>query len=349
MKAAVFSEFGGPEVVRIDDMPVPEPGPGEVRVAVRAAAMNHLDLWIRRGLPFKIIMPHIGGSDVAGLVDAVGPPGSPGSGPQVSGVEIGTRVVVDPSLEYDWYDGAGSGPSLPSKEFRIIGEHTQGGFAEFCVVPAANLLEIPADVPFETAAAASLVSVTAWRALMVRGGLRAGERVLVTGASGGVSSVAIQMARLAGAQVFAITKGEENVARARELGAHVVYDREQTDWVKAIFKDTEKEGVDLVLDSVGQALWASCLKALAVRGRLVTFGATTGAMGETEIRMVFWKQLSILGSTMGTPKDYREAMKLVFQGKVKPAIHTVLPLSEARQAHEILEAGQVFGKVVLTP
>jgi NADPH:quinone reductase-like Zn-dependent oxidoreductase len=258
-------------------------------------------------------------------------------------------VVVDPSLEYDWYDGANSGPNLPSKEFRIIGEHTQGGFAEFCVVPAANLLEIPADVPFETAAAASLVSVTAWRALMVRGGLKAGETVLVTGASGGVSSVAIQMARLAGAQVFAITKGEENVARAQELGAHVVYDREQTDWVKAIIKDTEKEGVDLVLDSVGQALWASCLKALAVRGRLVTFGATTGAMGETEIRMVFWKQLSILGSTMGTPKDYREAMKLVFQGKVKPAIHTVLPLSEARKAHEMLEAGQVFGKVVLTP
>jgi NADPH:quinone reductase-like Zn-dependent oxidoreductase len=341
MKAAVFSEFGGPEVVHLDDLPVPEPGPGEARIAVGASAMNHLDLWVRRGLPIKISMPHIGGSDIAGVVDALGP--------GVKGVEAGTRVVVDPSLDYDWYDGASSGPNLPAREFRILGEHTQGGFAEFCVVPAANLLEIPGDVSFETAAAASLVSVTAWRALMVRGGLKAGERVLITGASGGVSSVAIQMARLAGAEVFAVTSGKENVARARELGAHVVYDREEADWSKAIFKDTGREGVDLALDSVGQAVWSSCLKALAVRGRLVTFGATTGAMGETEIRLVFWKQLSILGSTMGTPKDYREAMNLVFQGKVNPAIHVVLPLSEARTAHEILEAGQVFGKVVLTP
>ncbi len=243
MKAAVFSEFGGPEVVRLDDVEVPEPGAGEVRIAVRAAAMNHLDLWIRRGLPIKITMPHIGGSDLAGLVDAVGP--------GVSGVEAGTRVVVDPSLDYDWYDGVSSGPDLPQREFRIIGEHTQGGFAEFCVVPAANLVEIPETIPFETAAAASLVGVTAWRALMIRGGLRAGERVLITGASGGVSTMAIQMARLAGAQVFAVTSGAENMERVRELGAHVVYDRKQVDWGKEVFRDTGKAGVDLVLDSVG--------------------------------------------------------------------------------------------------
>jgi NADPH:quinone reductase-like Zn-dependent oxidoreductase len=341
MKAAVFSEFGGPEVVRLADVETPEPGAGDVRIAVRAAAMNHLDLWVRRGLPFPIPMPHIGGSDIAGIVDAVGP----GAGE----IHTGTRVMVDPSLGYDWYDGASSGPDLPPREFRIIGEHTQGGFAEFCVVPAANLLEIPEAVSFETAAAASLAGVTAWRALMVRGGLQAGERVLITGASGGVSTVAIQMARLAGAEVFAVTSGTGNMDRIRDLGAHVVYDREDVDWGREIFKDTGKEGVDLALDSVGEAIWPSCLRALSVGGRLVTFGATTGAAGDTEIRMVFWKQLSILGSTMGSPKDYRNAMKLVFQGKVKPVIHSVLPLAEARRAHEMLEAGEVFGKVVLTP
>ncbi len=341
MRAAVFSEFGGPDVVRLEDLPTPEPAPGEVRIAVRAAAMNHLDLWIRRGLPLEITMPHIGGSDVAGVVDEVGP--------GVEGVAKGTRVVVDPSLEYEWYDRASSGPTLPPREFRIIGEHTQGGFAEFCVAPAANLVEIPGEVSFETAAAGSLVGVTAWRALMVRGGLRAGERVLITGASGGVSTMAVQMARLAGAQVFAVTSGAENVERVRELGAHVVYDRLEGDWGKRVWADTGKAGVDLVLDSVGEAVWVPCLRALAVRGRLVTFGATTGARGETEIRSVFWKQLSILGSTMGTPEDYRSAMDLVFQGRVRPVVHSVLPLEEARRAHEMLEAGEVFGKVVLAP
>ena len=289
----------------------------------------------------RITMPHIGGSDISGVVDS--------TGPGVEGIELGTRVVVNPSLSYSWYDGAPAGESIRSPEFRIIGEHTQGGFAEYCVVPAENLVEVPEGVPFETAAASSLVSVTAWRGLLSRGKLRAGERVLVTGASGGVSTMAIQIARLAGAQVFAITSGQENVERVHQLGAHVVYDREEKDWGKQIFRDTEKEGVDLVFDSVGQAVWPQCLRALKVGGRLVTYGATTGADGETEIRLVFWKQLSILGSTMGDPKDYRTVMDLVFKGKLSPVIHEVLPLEEARKAHEILEAGAVFGKVVLVP
>ena len=341
MRAAAFAEFGGPEVVRIHEMERPEPGPGEVRIAVRASAMNHLDLWVRRGLPLKITMPHIGGSDVAGVVDAVGP--------GVDGVQEGARVVVDPSLDYAWYEGVAGGPTLPGPEFRIIGEHTQGGFAEYCVVPAANLMEIPEHVAFETAAAASLVAVTAWRALMVRGGLKAGEKVLITGASGGVSTLAIQLARLAGAEVFAVTSGSANVDRVKELGAHVVYDRLEANWAKQVWLDTGKRGVDLALDAVGQSVWAQCLKALAVRGRLVTYGATTGAAGETEIRLVFWRQLSILGSTMGSPGEYRTVMDLVFQGKVSPAIHAVLSLEEARRAHEMLEAGEVFGKVVLKP
>jgi len=341
MRAAVFSEFGGPEVVHLEEMETPEPGYGEVRLAVKAAAMNHLDLWIRRGLPLKITMPHIGGSDIAGTVDAVGP--------GVQGVEVGTRVVVNPSRAYSWYDGLHPGPNLPFPEFQIIGEHTQGGFAEFCVAPAENLVEVPDGFPFEGVAAASLVGVTAWRGLMTRGNLRAGERVLITGGSGGVSTMAIQIARLAGARVFAITRGSENVERVRALGAHVVYDREEEDWGKQIFRDTGKAGVDLVFDSVGEAIWPKCLKALKVGGRLVTYGATTGAKGETEIRLVFWKQLSVLGSTMGNPREYRTVMDRVFRGELKPVIHATLPLEEARKAHEILEAGEAFGKVVLVP
>ncbi|MGD8362139.1 MAG: zinc-binding dehydrogenase [Gemmatimonadota bacterium] len=341
MRAAVFSDFGGPDVVHLEDLDIPEPGPGEVRVAVKAAAMNHLDLWIRRGLPLKITMPHIGGSDIAGIVDDVGPGVEP--------IAPGTRVVVDPSLDYSWYDGVRRGSHLPSPEFRIVGEHTQGGFAEYCVVPAGNLVELPEGVPFAPAAAASLVSVTAWRGLMTRGRLRAGERILVTGASGGVSTMAIQVARLAGAQVYAVTSGAENVEKVRALGADAVYDREAQDWGKEVFRDTGKEGVDLVFDSVGEAVWPHCLRALKVGGRLVTYGATTGAGGETEIRLVFWKQLSILGSTMGNPREYRTVMDLVFQGKLKPVIHATLPLEEARRGHEILEAGEAFGKVVLVP
>ena len=161
--------------------------------------------------------------------------------------------------------------------------------------------------------------------------------------------MAVQIARLAGAQVFAITRGSENVERVRGLGAHVVYDRDDRDWGKQVFRDTEKQGVDLVFDSVGEAIWPQCLRALKVGGRLVTYGATTGAKGETEIRMVFWKQLSILGSTMGNVREYRTAMGLVFRGELKPVIHAVLPLGEARKAHEVLEAGEAFGKLVLVP
>ncbi len=341
MRAAAFSEYGGPEVVNLTDVETPEPGPGEVRVAVRAASMNHLDLWVRRGLPIEIPMPHIGGADIAGVVDGVGP--------GVGGVPLGTRVVVDPSLRYDWYDDVSQGERLSGPEYQLIGEHTQGGFAEYAVVPAANLMEIPEGFPFEEAAAAGLVSVTAWRGLTTRGGLKAGERVLVTGASGGVSTMAIQMARLAGAEVFAVTAGEESVRRAEELGAHKVYDRIKVDFAKEIWADTGGKGVHLVLDSVGQAIWHECLKALAVGGRLVTYGATTGAAGETEVRLVFWRQLSVLGTTMGSPREFRTAMGLVFQRKISPVIHKVLSLEEGRAAHEMLEAGEVFGKIVLRP
>ena len=340
MLAAVFHENGGPDVVKIEEFPTPRPGPGEVRIRVEASSMNHLDLWMRRGLPIEIPMPHIGGSDIAGTVDETGP----GTDPSW----IRRRVVVDPSLAYDWYQLARL-PGVRPEPFRVIGEHTQGGFAEFAVAPAANLVEIPDPVPAATAAAAALAGVTAWHGLFARGALRAGERVLVTGASGGVSTLAVQFAKAAGAEVFAVTSSGELVRRVRELGADHVFDRTTTDWGKEIYRATGKRGVDLCLDSVGQAIWPQLVLGLAVGGRLVCFGATTGPAGEIDIRLLFWRQLSILGSTMGTPAEFRAAMNMVFSGRVTPPVHDVLPLAEARRAHELFEAGRVFGKLVLAP
>ena len=340
MLAAVFHENGGPEVVTVEEIDTPRPGPGEVRIRVEASSMNHLDIWIRRGLPIEIPMPHIGGSDIAGTVEEVGP--------ETEGSWQGKRVVVDPSLDYDWYRLARV-PGARAEPFRIIGEHTQGGFAEFAVVPVTNVVEVPDDVPSATAAAAALVGVTAWRGLMSRGGLRAGERVLITGASGGVSTMAVQFAKHAGAEVFAVTSSAERVRQVQALGADHVFDRSTTNWSKELYMATGKRGVDLCLDSVGQAIWSGLVRSLAVGGRLVTFGATTGAAGEIDIRALFWRQLSIMGSTMGTPAEFREAMEMVFSGAVRPPIHAVLPLTEARKAHELLEAGEVFGKIVLDP
>ena len=340
MIAALFHENGGPEVVTVEDVTAPRPAPGEVRIRVEASSLNHLDLWVRRGLPIEIPMPHIGGSDIAGTIDETG------SGTDRSW--LGKRVVVDPSLSYDWYQLARL-PHGRSKPFSVIGEHTQGGFAEFAIAPAANLVEVPDHVSSATAAAAALAGVTAWRGLMSRGGLRAGERVLITGGSGGVSSMAVQFAKAAGAEVFAVTSSPERVRRVRELGADHVFDRSTTDWGREIYRATGKRGVDLCLDSVGEAIWPSLVRGLAVGGRLVSFGATTGAAGKIDIRLLFWRQLTIMGSTMGTPAEFRESMQLVFSGAATPPVHAVLPLTEARNAHELLEAGEVFGKLVLTP
>jgi len=341
MRAGIFEENGGPEVVQVTEVETPEPGPGEVRIKVGAASMNHLDLWVRRGLPIETPMPHIGGSDIAGIVDEAGP----GAGH----VPRGTRVVVDPALDYEESTGLTRSAGFGSRHLRLLGEHTQGGFAEYAVVPVENLVRIPDDVSVEDAAAAGLVGVTAWRGLLHRGGLRAGERVLVTGASGGVGSTAVQIARVAGAEVHAVTSGPESVERIRSLGAHVVYDRLEVDFAEELKADTNKKGVDLILDSVGEAVWDGCMKSLAHGGRLVTYGATSGADAGAQIRRVFWKQLSILGSTMGTPAQYREFMDVLFRGDVKAVIHEVLPLKELQRAHEMLEAGEVFGKLVIVP
>jgi NADPH:quinone reductase-like Zn-dependent oxidoreductase len=346
MRAARFHDFGPPDVVQVDDIAIPEPGPGEARIRVMASSMNHLDLWVRRGLPIAIPMPHIGGSDLAGVVDAVGP-APDGSAPLLP--QPGTRVVVDPTLDWEWITGVRRGSGLPAPELRVVGEHTQGGFAEYAVVPVGNLHRIPEPVSFETAAASSLVAVTAYRALFTRGALRPGERVLITGGSGGVSTMAVQMARRAGAEVFVLTSGDEAVARLRELGAHHALDRRAGEPGALLREAVGRRGVDLVVDSVGEALWDVLLKVLAPAGRLVNYGATAGHRVSLDLRHVFWKQLSILGTTMGSPDDFTRAMELVYRGEVQPVIHHRVDLDGVRDAHARLEAGGVFGKIVVLP
>lgn len=341
MKAAIFRKHGGPEVLEIADLPRPAPGPGQVLIRVRAAALNHLDLWVRRGLPgLEVELPHIGGADMAGEVAELG------DGVE-NGLEPGARVLVNPSLWCGQCEWCREGEESLCSSYRILGEHVGGGFADYAVVPAANLLPIPDDLEFTRAAAVPLVYQTAWRGLIGRGGLGPGETALILGGSGGVATAAIQIARLAGARVFAVTSGPENVQRVEELGADLAIDRLETDFSREVWEATGKRGVDLVFDSVGGKVWPSALRSLARDGRLVTYGATTGAEGTVNIRLVFWKQLRIIGTTMASRSEFERVMSLVFQGRLAPVIDVVWPLDRAREAHERLEAGQQFGKIVL--
>lgn len=340
MRAAVFHEFGGPEVVRIEEVAQPVPGPRDVLIKVEAAALNHLDLWVRRGLPIETTMPHIGGADLAGtIVEA-------GSGARRT--LVGQRVVVDPSLACGACEWCARGEQSLCLSYKILGEHTNGGFAEWIAVPADNIYPLPRDYDANAAAAAPLVFLTAWRALKARARLQAGESVLITGASGGVATAALQIARHLGAHVSAVTTGE-HAERVRSLGAQVVYDRNDPDYAKRMWTDTRKRGFDVIVDSVGSATWSTNLRNLARLGRLVVYGATTGAAAETDLRVLFWKQASIIGTTMASRTEFRDVMDLVFSGVFQPVIDRVLPLEQARQAHELLEAGEQFGKIVLRP
>jgi NADPH:quinone reductase-like Zn-dependent oxidoreductase len=340
MKAALFHEHGDSSVLRIEDVPTPVAQPGEVLVRVHAAALNHLDIWVRKGLPIETTLPHIGGSDVAGVVDALGP--------GVTGVQPGARVVINPSLSCGQCEWCRAGEAPLCLHYRILGEHTNGGFAEYVAVPATNLFPVPASVSLEHAAAAPLPFLTAWRALVTRGRTRKGSSVLITGASGGVATAAIQIAKHLGASVYALTTGE-NIERVRALGADVVYDRNAGDFSKQIWRDTEKRGVDVVLDSVGEAIWQQSVRSLARGGRLVSYGGTTGPQAELDIRVLFWKQIEVLGSTMSNRSEFEEVMRLVFSGALHPVVDKVMKLDDIRAAHDRLERGQQFGKIVLVP
>ena len=341
MRAAIFHEHGGPEVVRIEQVERPRPGRGEVLVQVRASAMNHLDLWVRRGIPIETTMPHIGGSDIAGVVAEVGE--------DVDPARVGERVVVNPSLWCGRCRFCARGEESMCERFRILGEHTNGGFAEFAAAESTHVYRIPEQMGFEEAAAIPISYMTAWRALVTRAALKPGEDVLVIGASGGTALAAVQIAKLMGARVFAVTKGADKVERLRELGADVVYDRAETDWSKAVFKDTERRGVDVVVENVGAPTWAGSVRALGNGGRLVTYGGTGGPKVELDVRGLFWKQIQVIGTTMASRGEFEDLLRVIFAGRLRPIIDAVMPLDEARAAHERLEAGGQFGKIVLVP
>ncbi len=342
MKALCFFEHGGPEVIRYADVADPVPAPDQVLVKVKACALNHLDIWVRRGWPgLKLNMPFWGGSDVAGEIVALGK--------EVDGWKIGQRVVVDPGINQYADEFTRRGQHSLSPGYHILGENRPGGLAEYVAVPAHNLLEMPADLDFPQAAAPLLVTLTTWRMLIHRGGLRAGESVLIVGAGGGVNTMATQVAKLAGAAVYVVAGNAAKAQRARQLGADIVIDRSQTDWGREIQRLTDKQGVDLVVDNVGAATLGTSMKVTKRGGRIVIIGNTSGPHAEIDIRYIFSKQISLVGSTMGTHQDFREVCKLLWQGRLKPVIDRVMPLGEGSEAFRAMESSDQFGKIVLVP
>ena len=341
MKAIQFQQHGGPEVLKYVEVTDPAIRPGEVLVRVRACALNRLDLWVRQGLPnVPIPLPHIPGSDVAGEIAQVG------SG--VTTVRAGQKVVLVPGVTCGKCAACLAGLDNRCRQFTNLGYMVDGGCAEFVRVPEVNCLPYPQNLSFEQAAAVPLVFQTAWHMLVARAELQPGEDVLILGAGSGVGVAAIQIAKFFGAKVIATASSDEKLVKARELGAdHTINHKSQKirDEVRRI---TGKRGVDVVFEHVGTATWDDSLASLAASGRLVTCGATTGYDAKVDLRFLFTRQLSLLGSYMGTKNDLRTVMKLVAGGRLKPVVDRVFPLAEAAAAHAYLESGAQFGKVVLT-
>jgi NADPH:quinone reductase-like Zn-dependent oxidoreductase len=340
MKAVFFRRHGGNEVIEYGDWPDPRPGAGEVVVGVRAAAANHLDIFVRNGIP-DLPLPLVPGADGAGVVEELGP--------GVTGLTPGDRVLIQPGLFDATCEFCRAGEQSLCVKFKILGEHAPGTFAEKVAVPARNLFPIPENLSFEQAAAFPLSYQTAWRMIVGRGGIRPGDTVLIHGVGGGVAWAALEIALLCGARVIASTSSEAKASVAREAGAELVVVYTSEDVGEAVRKHTGRRGVDVVVDSVGEKTWMTSLKAVRRGGRIVTCGATTGPNPREEIRLVFWKQISILGSTMANDREFRALVGAVTSGRLLPRIDRVLPLSRARESYELLEEGRQFGKVVLVP
>jgi NADPH:quinone reductase-like Zn-dependent oxidoreductase len=342
MKAVQFSEHGDRDVLTYDEFDDLEPGRDEVLVDVEAGALNHLDIWTRKGLPgVDLEMPHIPGSDAAGVVEAVGE--------DVTRFEEGDHVAVSAGVACGQCEFCRDGDESLCVRFHIIGEHVRGVHAEEAVVPEANLVEVPKHVDWEVAGSASLVFQTAWRMLIDRADLEAGEKVLVLGASGGVGHAAVQIADYAGAEVFATASTDEKLEYARECGADHVINYEEDDFAAEIKELTGRRGVDVVVDHIGDATYQDSLKSLAKGGRVVTCGATTGPNPDAGLNRIFWNQLSVIGSTMATPGQVDDVLELVWDGTFEPRVRETLPMSEAERAHEMIENREGFGKVVVIP
>jgi NADPH:quinone reductase-like Zn-dependent oxidoreductase len=340
VRAIVVHAHGGPEALRVEERPAPEPGPGEVAVALRAIGLNHLDVWVRRGVPgHRFPLPLVPGSDGAGVVAAVG------AGRQR--VAVGDEVVLLPGVSCRTCDACVAGEDNLCLEYGILGESRDGTCAEQIVVPAVNVAPKPKSLSFAEAAAVPLAFLTAWSMLVRRARLRAGETVLVHAGGSGVGSAAIQVARLLGATVFATAGGPAKVERARALGADLVVDHERQDFAEEVRAATGRRGVDVVFEHVGAATFERSMRCLARGGRLVTCGATTGGEVQVNLRALFFKNLALLGNTMGPLADARRVVRLAGQGRLRPVIDRVLPFAQAGAAHELLEQRAVFGKVVL--
>lgn len=340
MYAIQFSKHGGPEVLEYKPAPDPVPGPNDVIIEVKGASINFLDIFVRRGLPgISLPLPHIPGSDAAGIVAAVGD--------QVSSIKVGDRVVCDPGTSCGRCSFCTGGePSLCHK-YRIMGEHFTGAYAQYLRMPAQNVVPMPEGLTFAEAASLPLTLLTAWRMMNVRGRIAPGEDVLILGAGSGVGVLATQLAKMAGARVFAVASTPAKREKAGALGADVVIDPGEGPVEKTIRNVTDRRGVDVVVDYVGKDTWRSSLKCLRNGGRLLTCGATTGYDPQEDLRHIFYRQLSVIGSTMGSRNDLEAGLKAVALGHVKPVVHAVLPLADAAKGQQMLERREVFGKVVL--
>jgi len=342
MKAVIFSQHGGPEVLEYTEVADPGIKANEVLIEVRACALNHLDVWVRGGLPgMKIPLPHILGNDVAGVVREVGE--------LVTWVKPGDEVMVQPGVSCGHCDQCLSGRDNMCLEYDIIGSGRDGGYAELLAVPGVNVISKPKNLSWPEAAALPLVTLTAWHMLVTQARLQPGEDVLIHAAGSGVGSLGIQIAKLFGARVIATASSAGKLARASELGADETVDYTRDNWPKEVRKLTGGRGVDVVFEHTGEATWPGSLVSLKKGGRLVTCGATSGFDARTDLRQVFYRHLTILGSMMGSKAELLAAMPFIASGQIRAVVDRTLPLAEARQAHELMEDRAQFGKLVLVP
>lgn len=340
MKAVRFHKVGGPEVLRYEDAPDPMPGAGEVLIKVAACSVNRLDIWLRSGV-YPSHLPHILGSEFAGEIAARG-----------EGAErytVGSRVVIYPGLTDGMCKHCISGEDSMCENFGIIGSKTDGGYAEYVVVPESNVFEIPEGVAYEEAASTALVFLTAWHMLVTRARLRVGEKVLIHAAGSGIGSAAVQIAKVSGAEVFVTAGADEKLAKAEELGAEHLINYNKADFAQEVLRLTGGRGVDVVFEHTGAATFAGSMSSLAKGGRLVIAGATTGAEAQIDIRQLYGRQISVIGSMLGNRSELAAILELVGRKKLKPVIDRVMPLSDAANAHELMAERGQFGKIVLKP
>jgi NADPH:quinone reductase-like Zn-dependent oxidoreductase len=341
MKAVVFRQHGGPEVLEYTDVPEPSIRADEVLIEVKACALNHLDVWTRGGLPgIKIPLPHILGNDIAGVVREVGA--------LATWVHPGDEVMVQPGVSCGHCVECLHGRDNFCRDYDMLGYRRAGGYAELVAVPAVNVIPKPPRLSWEEAAALPLVTVTAWHMLVTRAQVQPGEDVLVHAAGSGVGSIGIQVAKLLGARVIATAGADDKLAKAKELGADEVINYRNEDWPKEVKRLTDRRGVDVVFEHTGAATWAGSIASMKNNGRLVTCGATSGYDAQTDIRQIFYRHLTILGSFMGTKAELLEAMKFVERGLIRAVVDQSMPLADARRAHELMEDRAQFGKLVLT-